>query len=192
MIIYLHGFASSGNSDKVTALKERFGEENVFAPDLPSDPKAVGVLIFDALYKEFITNGLQMKNVVFVGTSLGAFYATYFSLFFDAPAVIVNPSVRPHESLSSKVGRNINHATKEEFWLSLIDLAAFKEMRDYIVENYDGKLLHLFAAKDDEVVPCEEVLAWYKHTASTTVTETGKHRYTEHWNLVMDKIAELN
>lgn len=192
MIIYLHGFASSGQSDKVTALKERFGEENVFAPDLPSDPKAVETLIFNTLHEEFISKGRDMSTVVFVGTSLGAFYASYFATFYDAPAVIVNPSVRPHETLSSKVGRNINYATKEEFWLSLVDLEAFKKMREYVSENYDAKLVNLFVAKDDEVVPCEEVLDWYKNTASTTVTETGGHRYTEHWNLVMDKIAELH
>ena len=38
MILYLHGFASCGNSTKTKLLKHYFGKENVIAPDLLVDP----------------------------------------------------------------------------------------------------------------------------------------------------------
>lgn len=190
MIIYLHGFASSGNSEKVTALKERFGEQNVIAPDLPIDPTEVENLVRNIIKEQFALNGFGTR-IVFVGTSLGAFYAGFCATKFDCPAVIVNPSVQPNITLLPKLGRNVNHVTKEEFYLTLVHLETLREMREYFTENYQGSLYHLFAAKDDEVIPYEEMLAWYKYTASTTVTETGKHRFEDNWNLVLDKISEI-
>ena len=74
MIVYLHGFASSGVSDKVTALKERFGDDKVIAPDLPFDPDEVVSLVYDVV-RNFMKNRKPDEKLVFVGTSLGAFYA---------------------------------------------------------------------------------------------------------------------
>jgi len=35
------------------------------------------------------------------------------------------------------------------------------------------------------------MLNWYQYTASTHIEETGGHRFTEHWDKVLDKVAEL-
>jgi predicted esterase YcpF (UPF0227 family) len=190
MIIYLHGFGSSGSSAKVDALKAKFGADQVFAPNLPIDPRDVADLIREKVLDWYGTRKSDDK-LVFVGTSLGAFYASFFANTFDAPAVIVNPSVRPNESLKDYVGRNVNHVTKEEFWLTLAHLDKLKLMREYLTNNYKGVLIHLFVAKDDEVIPSYEMLNWYQYTASTHIEETGGHRFTEHWDKVLDKVAEL-
>jgi hypothetical protein len=190
MIVYLHGFGSTGNSKKVDALIEKFEADNVFAPDLPVDPSEVAKLVGDKVLDWYHSN--KEDKLVFVGTSLGAFYASFFAHTFDAPAVIVNPSVRPNESLKDHVGRNVNYHTKEEFWLTLAHLDKLKFMREYLTNNYKGVLIHLFVAKDDEVIPSYEMLNWYQYTASTHVEETGGHRFTEHWNKVVDKVKELS
>lgn len=190
MIIYLHGFGSSGSSAKVDALKDKFGADQVFAPNLPIDPSEVAVLIGEKVRDWYKTRALDDK-LVFVGTSLGAFYASFFGHTYDAPAVIVNPSVRPNESLTYKVGKNVNHVTKEEFWVSLAHLDKLKNMREYLTNNYKGVLIHLFVAKDDEVIPSYEMLNWYRYTASTHIEETGGHRFAAHWDKVVDKVAEL-
>lgn len=189
MIVYLHGFGSSGNTRKVDQLKERFGADQVFAPDLPIDPGEVAKIIGDKINDWYTTR--KKDKLVFVGTSLGAFYASFFANTYDAPAVIVNPSVRPNESLADKVGRNVNNVTKEEFWLSIAHLDKLKFMREYLTNNYKGVLIHLFVAKDDEVIPSYEMLNWYQYTASKHIEETGGHRFAEHWNKVVDKVAEL-
>lgn len=190
MIVYLHGFGSTGNSKKVDALIEKFGADQVFSPDLPVDPSEVVDLVREKVFDWYKTRDPSDK-LVFVGTSLGAFYASFFAHTFDAPAVIVNPSVRPNESLKDHVGRNVNHVTKEEFWLTLAHLGKLKFMREYLTNGYKGVLIHLFVAKDDEVIPSYEMLNWYQYTASTHVEETGGHRFTEHWNKVVDKVKEL-
>lgn len=186
MIVYLHGFASSGNSEKAQALIARFGRENVWNPDLPIDPVAVVNLVKTELNNRNIK---MVDKLIFVGTSLGAFYATYFSLVFDAPCVIVNPSILPHKSLSH--GTHINHVTKDEFVVSLCDLHALEHMKEVCDQLYEGPLINLFVAKDDEVLDYNQMLDYYKHTNSTVITETGGHRFTEHWNKVVDKVAEL-
>ena len=191
MIVYLHGFGSTGNSKKVNALIEKFGADNVFSPDLPLDPNEVINSIREKVFDWYDIRNPSDK-LVFVGTSLGAFYASFFAHTFDAPAVIVNPSVQPNESLKDHVGRNVNYVTKEEFWLTLAHLDKLKLMREHLTNNYKGVLIHLFVAKDDEVIPSYEMLNWYQYTASTHVEETGGHRFTEHWNKVLDKVKELS
>ena len=190
MIVYLHGFGSSGNSAKVDALVAKFGADQVFAPDLPIDPSEVAKIIADMISDWYKTRN-SIDKLVFVGTSLGAFYASFFAHTYDAPAVIVNPSIRPNESLVDKVGRNVNNVTKEEFWLTIAHLDKLKFMREYLTNNYKGVLIHLFVAKDDEVIPSDEMLNWYKYTASKHIEETGGHRFAKHWDKVVDKVAEL-
>jgi predicted esterase YcpF (UPF0227 family) len=187
MIIYLHGFGSSGSSSKVDALRKRFGAENVFAPDLPFDP----IEVIDLVNKLVYDNYTEFKKVVFVGTSLGGFYANYFAMVHDAPAILVNPSCKPSETLRNKLGVNKNFATNEEFMVELAHLGVLASMREHTDRDYNGNLINLFVAKDDETIPYEIPLEYFKHTAMTTVVDTGGHRFTDHWDMVLDRVGEL-
>lgn len=197
MIVYLHGFASSSQTSKVAQLKEIFGEDHVTAPDLPENPAEVEALIKQIIIK-YISNARNLgaeyenKPLIFVGTSLGAFYASYFASKYDSCGVIINPSVNPSATLARNLGRNVNYVTGEEFTLTLTHLNELTKMRNYMDECYNGSFIHLYLAKDDEVIPYTEALSWYKHTASTVVKETGGHRFTEHWNEVIEKLKEIH
>lgn len=190
MIVYLHGFGGSGTSEKVDALIEKFGADNVFAPDLPVDPSEVTDIIREKVFSWYKIRKPDDK-LVFAGISLGAFYANFFAQTFDAPAVLVNPSVYPDTSLLAKMGKNFNLDTQKKFWVTTEHLEKLKFMREYLTNNYKGVLIHLFVAKDDEVIPSYEMLNWYQYTASTHIEETGGHRFATHWDKVLDKVAEL-
>jgi predicted esterase YcpF (UPF0227 family) len=187
MIVYLHGFGSSGSSSKVDALRDKFGAENVWAPDLPFDPDEVVKLVD----KFIVDNYLTLDRLVFVGTSLGGFYASFFASKFDAPAVLVNPSCKPSESLKKRLGPNRNYATNEEFMVELAHLERLDSMRKFIDGEYNGSLVNLFVAKDDETIPYEIPLEYYTHSTYCEVVETGGHRFTDHWDMVLDRVAEL-
>jgi len=192
VIVYLHGFASSGTTEKAQALIDRFGADNVWNPDLPADPEQVIEMVkakLDDWFAEF--RDLNQEKLMFVGTSLGAFYATYFGLIYDAPFVIVNPSVFPDKNLSDKMGVNLNHVTKEEFMVRLCDLEELSHMKKVIVTLYEGRLANLFIAKDDDIIDYKDMLTAYPHAASVVVKETGGHRFTEHWQEVVEKVAEI-
>jgi len=189
-IVYLHGFASSGSSPKVDALRERFGTDSVVAPDLPFDPILVRKLILDLVLKYLKTRS-ENDKLVFVGTSLGAFYANYFGHLYDCPIVLVNPSGKPSETLKAKLGPNVNYATGEEFMVSLAHLDELENMRKYVADNYSGSLVSLFLARDDEVIPFESMMESFPYSSKTVVTDDGGHRFTKHWNLVVDRVAEI-
>lgn len=190
MIVYLHGFASTGSSPKVDALRERFGADQVVSPDLPFNPFEVHKLV-NKLVKDFLANRKQGEKLIFVGTSLGAFYSNFFGHLYDCPVVLVNPSVYPNESLKARLGSFKNYVTGEEFLVSIAHLKDLEQMREYIDENYSGRLVNLFVAKDDEVIPYDVALAAYKFPAFVKVTEDGGHRFSEHWNMVVDRVEEL-
>lgn len=194
MVIYLHGFGSIGSSEKVDRLIQKFGAESVRAPDLPMDP----VEVFDIVRKLVIEFGESLtlsspksNRLVFVGTSLGGFYANYFGHVFDAPAVIVNPSTNPSERLRQRLGPNKNFQTDEEFLVTVAHLDTLSYMRNYLKTNYQASLVNIFAAKDDEIVPYESVLEAYPFNAFECIVDTGGHRFTEHWDLVIKRIEEL-
>lgn len=190
MIVYLHGFASSGTSAKVDALRERFGKDSVVAPDLPFDPAEV-VSLVDKIVAQFIMSRKTGEKLVFVGTSLGAFYANFFGHVYDCPIVLVNPSGNPSETLKARLGKNVNYMTGEEFMVSVAHLDKLAAMRKHVVDNYSGALVSLFVARDDEVIPFESMLENFPFTSKTVVMDDGGHRFTKHWDLVVDRVAEL-
>jgi predicted esterase YcpF (UPF0227 family) len=190
MIVYLHGFASSGSSPKVDALRDRFGTDSVVAPDLPFDPALVWQLGFD-LVNRFVKTRTANEKLIFVGTSLGAFYASYFGHVYDCPIVLVNPSGKPSETLKAKLGTHVNYVTGDEFMVSLAHLDELAAMRKYVENNYSGSLVSLFAARDDEVIPFESMIESFPYTSKTVVMDDGGHRFTKHWDLVVDRVAEI-
>ena len=94
--MYVHGFASSGSSGTVMALRRHFMSCRVVAPDLPIDP-------FEAL--ELLRDTVEKENpCVVIGTSMGGMYAQQL---WGIPRVVVNPSFEMSRSLLfGKMGRN--------------------------------------------------------------------------------------
>lgn len=184
-IVYLHGFGSSGNSAKSDQLKSIFGEDHVISPDLPIDPHAVIELINSLVHdnKDF--------PLVFVGTSLGGFYAHYFSTKYDAPCILVNPSTEPHITMKERLGKNINYSTGEEFWVTEDLLEKWDKMEDIIAFDQNGANIHLFLAEDDDVLNPAIAKKNIPFTKSTTVTFDGSHRYDKHWDMIIDKLKTI-
>ena len=189
-IIYLHGFASIGTSAKSQALVDAFGQDSVYAPDLPFNPSEVidlvTKLVTDAVAKS------ASYPVVFVGTSLGGFWANYFAQRFDAPCVIVNPSTDPAKSFAPRVGQTaVTYATGTEFEITQADIEQFAKCVDDTNKLQNGYLVNLFLAKDDDVIDYARTLSVIKHTNTTVVTEDGGHRFDKNWSMVIDRIASI-
>lgn len=103
-IIYLHGFASIGTSPKSDALVAAFGRDCVFSPNLPTDPEQT-----IAIVSEIVARVVNFP-LIFVGTSLGGFWAHYFAQRFDAACIMVNPSMNPAEKVAERVGKTYSAA----------------------------------------------------------------------------------
>ena len=188
-IIYLHGFASSGTSTKVDMLREHFKAKGVkvFAPDLHPDPIEV-VTQITSLVRKLVSEG--ERKILFVGTSMGGFYAWHASMLFDAPAVMINPAIKPHETTAQWVGRNKNMSTGEEFEWHPGYLFSLRMMRNYVEKEQKPSQLTVVLAMDDELLDNKETKEFFEGTTTKLVThETGGHRFSD-FDKVIPEIEE--
>lgn len=89
-VVYLHGFRSHPASNKGRVMARAFaGEYRFIAPDLNASPEAVQTILLRAVA------GLNPKETVLVGSSLGGFYAHWLSERCAMRAVLLNPSTQP-------------------------------------------------------------------------------------------------
>lgn len=90
MIIYIHGFGSSGKGKKAQLFKEHYKNEEFYAPSLPYIPELAICNL-----EEMIENNIQRDKIVLIGSSLGGFYAMYLSQKYKLKAVLINPAADP-------------------------------------------------------------------------------------------------
>lgn len=186
-ILYFHGLGSVGYGDKSRMLVDAFGESNVIYPDLPLSPSRTIKIITDIIMG-------RNEKIVFVGTSLGGFWANYFAHLTSQECVLVNPLLDPAQAFFSRIGSTIiNYVTGEATEMTSEIVEDFKWAKNVIKIPLNPKLINLFLAKDDNVIPYEGTLKLLSDSKSITITELGGHRYAgdEYWGQVVSKIKEI-
>lgn len=184
-IVYLHGFLSVGNSDKAKSLKAAFPEQAHLAPNLTFDPNSNLKIIEDLL------RTVPEGPLLFVGTSLGGFWAHYLAQTKGCPCVIINPCIRPSETFKDRCGGHRNYVTNEPVPVTAKALSHYRELEQVIQEIYRPGLVNLFLAKDDDVLPYGPILSAFNGCSSLVVTESGGHRFTSEWYRVIEKVGEI-
>ena len=148
-LLYVHGFASSGSSGTVMALRRNMSAWRVVAPDLPVDP-------FEALELLRRTVESEMPDIV-VGTSMGGMYTQQL---WGVPRIVVNPSFEMSRSLLfGKMGRNKYTSKRQdgatEFRIDKNVVEQFKLMEknqfDGITDEEKNLVMGLFGDKDPVV-----------------------------------------
>jgi predicted esterase YcpF (UPF0227 family) len=157
MMVYLHGFRSSPNSFKAQLMQAHFQQlgrsEEYVCPQLPASPKMAMQMI------ENIASVYAKDELVFVGSSLGGFYATYIAEKLGSKAFLINPASYASRDLSGYVGvttayhSNVVFEFKAEYVEELRALAVNKITKS---ERY-----FLLAATGDEVLDWREMVAHY-------------------------------
>ena len=166
MILYLHGFASCGDSTKTKLLKRYFGETDVLAPDLPADPA-------EAI--RFIQKTILAHNIdLIIGSSLGGFYASYFCELLGIKTVLINPSTQPFITLAPYVGTNY-------FWCSGEPFEFTREHLNSLFEFAVGKLnapqrYLVLLQTGDELLDYAKARDKYEG-ATLSIEEGGNHRF---------------
>lgn len=148
-IMYVHGFASSGSSGTVMALRRHFMGWRVVAPDLPVDPFEAMELLHRMVDEE--------RPAVVIGTSMGGMYTQQLR---GVRRIIVNPSFEMSRSLLfGKMGRNKYTSKRRdgatEFRVDKALVERFKLMEktqfDGITEEDKKLVTGLFGDKDPVV-----------------------------------------
>jgi uncharacterized protein len=126
-IIYLHGFRSSAQSKKAQqlgdALRDSRDDWEYITPNLSHDPNEAMAQIEAAIYS---APGLIAETTL-VGSSLGGFYALHFANRAGCRAVLLNPSLLPHETLNAHLGPQTNLYTGESFIVTQDHLDTLRE-----------------------------------------------------------------
>ena len=115
VVIYLHGFLSSPQSQKAVQFLEYVRAHH---PDLTIEIPQLANYPNDALaIIEQLVSKHKGKKLRFIGSSLGGFLSTFMVEKYSGKAVLINPAVRPFELLVDFLGEHINPNTQQPFLL---------------------------------------------------------------------------
>jgi uncharacterized protein len=176
MVIFLHGFASSGNATKAELLKkycsENYANQKLISPDLPVEPNMAIETIKDILKP-------ADKDTIIFGSSLGGYYALWAGVNFNTNIVLVNPAVEPYIDLKNVIGMNKNYKTGEDFEFKEEYIA---QLRNLTVDK--GKLqkekIVLMLAEDDDLLDYNRTLKYFGDEYGRLILEKeAGHSFTK-------------
>lgn len=170
MIIYIHGFGSSGEATKAQIFRKFCEEKQIryIAPSLPNIPD-LALKTLSELIESYEVN----EKVYLIGASLGGYYAMYLSDKYDLPTVLINPAMYPFETLKRALGNGINYYDNSiyEWNESHLDMLINYEIEDPQMENF-----FLLLQKGDELLDYEEAIEKLPE-AQTVVEDGGTHGF---------------
>ena len=172
-LVYLHGFMGSSRSNKARQTVEWFSEhyptQPIWVPDLPHQPAAAIELVSEYLQ--------SAGDAVFIGSSLGGFYANQFSEMTGARAVMINPSVYPHRTIGEYLGPQQSPYTGEKFTVTEESIGQLREL--YVESMSDPALRMVLLQTGDETLNYREAESYYRGS-HCTVEQGGDHSFVDY------------
>ncbi len=149
-VLYVHGFASSGQSGTVTRLRTVMPQCKVIAPDLPVHPEEAMALLQRICEEE--------RPDLIIGTSMGGMYTEQlrgFDRICVNPALEMGETMKAHGMTGTQQFQNPRLDGVQEFY---VDKALIKEYRDRSERRFEGltdddrqRVWGVFGDKDDVV-----------------------------------------
>ena len=156
-ILYLHGFASSSESNKAklfrkTIVKQKLNYQCI-TPDLPNNISEAFKLIENLI--------IDNKPRFIIGSSLGGFYSTYFAEKFNLKSILLNPAVLPANGMKIYLGENENFSTGERFEFTNQDVQVLKKFESKIKQISRPENHIVFLESGDEVLNYLDAVNYY-------------------------------
>ena len=169
-VVYLHGFASSSQSEKARLTSAFFARHyshiDYTALDVPYEPVAALALI-----KQHIG---ARRDVALIGSSLGGFLATCIAEQIGCRACLINPAVAPHTVLDKHLGRYYHPVLQQHFDVSREQITQLQQLMPQQLQQPQNYLLLLQSG--DEVLDYRLALDYYQG-ATIKLREGGNHSY---------------
>ncbi|TCN89034.1 YqiA/YcfP family alpha/beta fold hydrolase [Shewanella fodinae] len=174
MLLYIHGFNSSPDSDKARITKaymqQKFSQLRVVAPQLPAAPKPAMALL-QAITEQALAEG---EKLCFIGSSLGGYFASWLVQQYGGKAVLINPAVKPYELFAEYLGPQFNPYTGEHYQLLPEHQQQLQQYDTPVILNPERFLVLLQTA--DEVLDYRQALAKY-HCCEMLLEAGGNHSF---------------
>ena len=168
MILYIHGFGSSGVGGKATLLKEHFKNE-IILPSLSYVPN-LAIHTLEQLIEMLLNKG---ENIGLVGSSLGGFYSMYLANKYDLKAVLINPAVTPYKTLD-KIGMATNYFDLSSFEVTQEHMQMLVQLEVQTFKNEKNFMVLL--QKGDELLNYEDAVNKMPK-AILKIEEGGNHSF---------------
>ena len=181
LIIYIHGWNSSGNARKAELLKEELAnnaEYEVISFTLKSHPReAIRQLA------EIIKSEKVVRKVHLIGSSLGGYYAVFLAESLDLKAAMINPAVWAYKIFENDRGENINPNTNEKY---IIDQEWVDSLEEIFIENPNKSRFLVLLQTGDETLDYRYAEKYFSG-AKTIIDEGGSHSFED----LESKIPEM-
>ena len=110
----------------------------------------------------------------FAGSSLGGYYATYLAEKYAATAVLINPSVKPYQTLKAHLGEN-RFYFDDGYWD--FNESHIKQLTDMSVEKItQADRYFVLLQTGDETLDYREAQLKYKQ-ATCIIEQGGDHSF---------------
>ncbi len=129
-VLYVHGFASSGQSGTVARLREVMPQAKVIAPDLPVHPQEAIALLHSICQQE--------QPHLIIGTSMGGMYTEQlygFDRICVNAALEMGETMKAHGMTGTQQFQNPRLDGIQEFY---VDKALIKEYREQSEHRFEG------------------------------------------------------
>ncbi|WP_419769515.1 MAG: YqiA/YcfP family alpha/beta fold hydrolase [Candidatus Marinarcus sp.] len=168
MIIYIHGFGSSGFGGKASLFKEEFQNE-IILPSLSYVP-TLAIDTLEQLIKLLMRKG---EKLFLIGSSLGGYYAIYLANKYSLKAVLINPAITPYDSLN-KMGMSTNYFDFSKFEVTPEHMQVLRKFEVQNILKQSNFLLLLQTG--DTLLNYEDALDKFPK-AKKVVQEGGDHSF---------------
>jgi predicted esterase YcpF (UPF0227 family) len=183
MIIYIHGFGSSGQGGKAKVFREYFKSINepFIAPSLSYVP-TLAIKTLEELIESY-------EDVQLIGSSLGGFYSIHLAQKYDLKAVVINPSIYPYHTLENYLGYAQNFYDESSFEWNALHVEMLKEYESQVTKQENFMLL---VQKGDELLDYQEALDKLPK-AKVCLEDGGSHNFDhieQHFERILKYIKE--
>ena len=171
-ILYFHGFKSSSDSSKAQEFKKfienKTSQTKIIIPDLEDDFKEAHKQIETLIDK-------NSPNILYMGSSLGGYYALYFAQLYKSKSVLINPAIAPLNDFEIHLGKNENYATGNKFTISKNDISYIRSLHHKKILEPKNNLILLESG--DEILNYVESSSYFRGSY-IDIFYGGNHSYT--------------
>ena len=182
-ILYFHGFKSSSDSTKAKDLHKFISRRTrntiLITPNIHDN-------FHDA--HDQIINLIESNqpNIFFMGSSLGGYYASFFSQKFNKKAVLINPAIPPLKDFEMHLGKNKNYSNGNKFTITKNDIDYIRSLS--YKKILKPKNLMILLESGDEILNYNDTSSYFSGS-HIDILYGGDHSYSsfkEKFNKIQD------